>query len=275
MNGKDPKVFSTWCDWVTIATYKLESYTDLAAYLRRQEPTGWKGGTWLQYKGYRNKDINTFYGSGDQSNKKTHYICVVSGSWAGQWLPDFLAQPFAEQFYCTRLDVEKTRVAPSWWEPRKVKDRLGKLNITTSMVESDTGSTVYIGSRRSGRFIRMYEKDYGRKYVRLEIELKRHYARMAWEALLQGANIADIYATHLDKCKLPDGLTVDFMPSEYDPVNLTYDSLNTDMQKKWEWLLSLSDTFLKMANDHEYGERTRALFLYLSTPTEVEGDDID
>lgn len=264
-----PLGFGVACDWLTLATYKFKAYTDFAAYLRSEYPKGWKKARWLQYDGFGNK-FGVFYGHAIQSNEREHFVVKITGGAAAEFLPEILEQDFAEQFYATRIDFQRTIPKPEWWEPREVKDFLDGENVVCSMIESETGSTVYIGARASGRFTRMYEKHYERLYVRLEIELKSQHARIAWGHLLQKKNPRDIYAAHLEKLPLDERAMRDYAPDDVNDLDLRKHRRIIDSKRQLDWLKTLIPKFQQMANSHEIGGEVRDVFYSLSID---KGDD--
>lgn len=267
------KGFGVWCDWITIATYKFKAYTDMAAYLRKQLSTEkWKAARWLQYDGF-NYDHFAFYGHATQSHGKEHYIVKISGNMAGQMLTDIARQPFSEGFYCTRMDLQRTRQPPDWWKPRELYDWLVSEGRTCSIIQSNT-STVYIGSRQSGRFTRLYEKEYESKYLRLEIELKGQHSRIGWDYVRAGNSVDDLYGSHLAKLPLFKTAVQDFTPDEFNDLDLTLHEQIVESEKQFEWLMTLANKFQQMTKDHTIGDRVKALFYALSMENS-ENDNTD
>lgn len=265
--------FAAQVDWLTIASYKFKSYTQVAAWVRSKYGTTWKRSKWLQYEGFTNGSI--FYGKAQQTNKEEHYIVKVSGLMASDFLTHFRQLHFADTFYCTRIDIQRTIPRPVWWIPREVKDAIHNEGVVCSMVESDTGSTVYIGSRSSGRFVRLYEKDMSKaKFVRLEIELKGGHSRNAYDYILDGATVASVYGSHLYKLDIPGQWVADYLPGEYDDLDLTLAQNKSDMEKRMKWLRTLIPTFQKMLNDHSIGYETKSVFeSLLSSMEDTEHDN--
>lgn len=252
---------AVFADWLTICTYNFKAYTDAAAFIRHANPSAkWTGKRWLQYAGFHD-DANAFYGHAIQSNDKEHYVVKISGFAANAFLEIIRNEKFASNFYCTRLDVQRTRKPPKWWKPRELKDWLTDEGSKCSLIESDTGNTIYIGSRESGRFCRIYEKVYETKYLRLEIELKSDHSRAAYYGILGGASIDSIYNHHLDLLPLfksaqndylsPHGVAIDLMKIEHD----------SSAEKQLNWLKTLVPKFSMMANDHSIGEQVLDIFL--------------
>lgn len=258
------KGFSVQCDWLTLATFDFAKYCLAVADIRRIAiGEDWKEGRWLQYTGFTNgKDI--FYGMAVQSGGREHFILKISGSTAGSLLDEILSKEWSSYFYATRIDVQRTRTPPKWWIPRDVYDDLKKRKGTCSMIESETGSTVYIGNRSSGRFCRLYEKQIGEGMLRCEIELKGQHSRMAWGFLLKGKSVADIYAAHLEKLPLQPNEKESFMPNHENDLDLRLEELKISNERALKWLRTLLPKMQQMAASHDIGEQVRGIFYSLS-----------
>jgi len=255
--------FRTAIDWLTLATYRFEAYTDAAAQLRTRYFGKWKAASWLQYNGFKHPELPIMYGRAIQSNEKDHFVVKVSGSFADEFTSWFLSLDCAESYYCTRIDIQRTRSVPEWWDVRLLHDELKDTN-TVSIIQSDTGSTLYLGSRTSDRFTRFYEKDLDGKLLRLEVELKGRYARQAWSLFLAGEHREDCYHYHVSKLKVPEIIKTDYLSWAENEVEWAMAEKQSTMRTRLKWLHSLSATFLKMANDHDIGHEVRDLFYSLS-----------
>jgi hypothetical protein len=266
-------VFAVQCDWLTLATFKFSPYSFLAALLTEKYPQGWKHGRWLQYEGKAN-NLGIFYGHATQSGGREHYILKISGNMADVLLLDLLAETWIDAFYATRIDIQKTRSIPKWWKPRDLYDWLKIHSYTTSIVQSTTGTTLYIGNRQSGRFTRIYEKDLGEKFLRFEIELKRHHAHNAFDYLKEGSSLISLYYSHLLKIPFPEEFLADYLPSDAPELDLRLKSREIDQQKQIDWLKTLVPKFRQMANDHDIGPRVRDIFTSLAIE-EIDDDDIN
>jgi len=268
-----PVSFAPAIDWLTLCTYRFEPYTDMVALLRRHNPK-WSAGRWLQYQGFHTRD-GMFYGHTQQTNDKEHYIVRISGSQAQEIADLILANPdLAKSFYSTRLDVQRTRYIPDWWDVRRLHDRLKNLGLFVSMIQSETGSTLYVGSRKSPRFTRFYVKEFVPPMLRLEIELKGAYARLAWNLLLDRQLVADLYAANLRRLGLPSNIIHDYMPVETSDLDWIAAGKTADAQKQFKWLMSLSAKLQAMANDHDIGPMTRDFFWSLAQSVDTDSGDV-
>lgn len=248
--------FAPEVDWLTLATYRFTAYTDTVAQIMRHYSQKRRPGRWLQYDGWKIDGL--FWGHALQSNGREHYIVRVSGAYCTEFLSWFLPSSLADSFYSTRVDLQVTNARPDWWNVRQEYDRLTEEGRAASMIESETGSTLYIGSRTSDRFCRIYEKELGGcKMLRLEIECKGDLSKNVWGELLQGASVADMYLSNLVRLKLGDRIQDYYAPKGADVVVYSTVERQLDMEKKLAWLVSLVPSIDKLVNDHTVGERAR------------------
>lgn len=165
-------------DYLRLATWDLKTYTNMAVIINEHNVT--KPAHWLQYHGRRSDDGGIFHGQGMQGYRN-HYITHASGEESDKWARYFLDKHL--DAYCTRLDIQITIKEPEGHDGRKLYELVHRK--TKSIVQSPGVTTVYIGSRGSQLFIRVYEKVVDERYLRCEFELKQDYARNAWEGLEQ------------------------------------------------------------------------------------------
>jgi len=101
---------------------------------------------------------------------------------------------------CTRLDIAFDHVP---FSPRQCYDAWQREDVRCAAnrdsykwIESETGNTLYIGSRLSGRFVRIYDR---RGFTRLEFELKGRWAAGIGDvvAAVQFAAWRDVGLGHL------------------------------------------------------------------------------
>lgn len=133
---------------------------------------------------------NGFVGRGRQVHSEEqgtlpHYMGIVSGSLADELLPSFWR--IIPNARCRRIDLQMT-----------VKDKLDfndlylelrKSSVNCKLVRSN-GSTLYVGSRSSRRFIRIYEKDTSANLVRFEVEYK---SELAEEMYIRETPLAQLF----------------------------------------------------------------------------------
>jgi hypothetical protein len=261
--------FAPALDWLTLATYNFPAYAGLVSIIRDWRKHDWRPGRWLQYDGFQNGD-GLYYGHAMQSNEKEHYVVKLSGSNAQQFFDHTFYLPpdkrnFLHNFYATRVDIQVTAPIPDWWNVRELHDWYLEQRKTVSIIQSETGNTLYLGSRSSGRFVRFYEKALETLYLRLEFELKGDYARNAWLALITNNNtVSEIYASHLDALRLEPDHRSYFMPDTDHDHDFSKHLREVDANARLKWLLSLTNTFAAMVRDHDIGDRARDIFLSLA-----------
>ena len=137
------------------------------------------------------KRMYGYVGLGKQFNKtaktvSNHYMVRVSGPEANSWLLFVKSQPHKHLgIACSRLDVQLTtpsvvgdintqyqELAEAQRAAEAAKGPKGRKLVSIS--DGQDGHTLYIGSRNSERFARVYQKAdaSGLRYTRLEIETK-------------------------------------------------------------------------------------------------------
>jgi len=241
-------------DYVRLATFDTIQFYNLTAAIERKF-TGWHPQKHLQYKGRQSKE-GVFHGLGDQ-NGRAHGIIQVSGLQAQiflVWLFGLGKERFSS-FYCTRIDIQVTKQRPhKEWRIGAYKRSQGGM----SLIQSDTGITLYIGSRSSDSFWRLYDKT--KDLLRVEVELKGKLAKRSWVALVQGEAITGIWNRHLLKSKVPSAYTSTYQ-QPVDPATLPLEEevIHEDLEGKLNWLKQLDGMIWKLLNDHDLHERTATI----------------
>lgn len=175
--------FLTLTSWSETETLQLLFWRLTPSYLRED-------GKVMQYRGKRGP--HTFFGSANQ-NGKAHWMLRVSGELADE----ALANSYGIAARCTRLDLQVTVPAPDGFFMPNVYDALNDEDAmwtgrrkNVSMIQSGDGlDTLYVGSRTSETFIRIYIKpnaDGEPAYVRFEVEFKGDTADSFWQAIRDG-----------------------------------------------------------------------------------------
>lgn len=246
------KIMNCQIDYLRLASWGHEPYTEVMANLMQNWPDDWERGKWLQYSGWRKESF--FIGMGVQ-DKKRHAVMQVSGHQAHKMHPVF--KDFAN-WYCTRIDVQRTVKKPEWVDLPKLHKLLGKKG--TSLISSEENDTLYIGARSSEKFTRLYEKLFDEMYLRLEFELKGKRGLLAWEAINEGEDCDRIFDYYIVKCKLPERYLSLFRNME---CNATEKAMTKEREhsakKKLTWLTSLDCSIREAMGDHEIGERAKML----------------
>lgn len=180
-------------DWLNLTSFSESDFEHFDVYFnevaalfepeqRNQSIRGYKGRILLPLDGG-----SVFLGAAVQ-NGKPHFLLSIAGYLAdAALLYDFGSAK------CSRIDLQLTFPKPENYSARLLKDELkesvaeaGNQEVRkVSLVENDGDDTIYIGSRKSERFTRLYVKELDDgKYLRYEIELKGRIARSAYNKVL-------------------------------------------------------------------------------------------
>jgi len=156
------------CDYVTFTSWRKDGFShfeDTCWLPSESEPE-----SRMNYKGKRYATM--FLGDGVQ-NGHWHRCLMVSGSAADEVLP--LVLDVEEHWTNTRLDLQ---VTCDW--PNNDLFGLASELVRVHGVEkvnfrsSASGQTVYLGSRSSDKFARIYNKSH--RLVRFEVQYKKNYS---------------------------------------------------------------------------------------------------
>lgn len=184
------------CDWLTLTTFCSDTLRLMKRVLVRVMGEGaesWEGKR-MQYVGQQGD--GWFLGQGDQGGN-AHHMLQVSGASADKFLKEWATPEGAfARVNCSRIDLQITTepedalCIPILGEALRASEgsdwsrRGGKPSV--SYISNDGGlDTLYVGSRKSERFYRIYMKDVGaERYCRFEVEFKGDAARAAYERVL-------------------------------------------------------------------------------------------
>jgi hypothetical protein len=240
-------------DYLTVTTFTNKEYERAFNAIDDNCDRDWERSGVMQYKG--NASGGLFHGQGEQQGR-THYMVRASGEQADKYGYAML-QSGAR---VTRLDIQITLEMPNWWDVRAVTDSLrggvwpNRIRKITS-IDGNGEDTVYIGSRTSDKFIRVYVK--GSEWLRFEIELKGDAARVAAKHIKTGGrpSMAGILLSELSK--LPMCQMVDYfmkgVGKSQGSVEIKVRQVQPEKIKKMRWLASLLPAIEQLMNDHDYG----------------------
>jgi hypothetical protein len=242
-------------DWLRLSCWDWQLYPELLAALMPKVAGRWELGQWLQYKGQ--KSGGYFVGQAEQNGKR-HVVANASG-------PNALSlyhasTPFADKhgIYCTRLDIQRTIPRPQYGSLRGVRDAMTKTN--TTLIESRDNDTLYVGSRESAIFTRLYEKNLDARYLRLEFELKADRSKAAYRALLAGEPLDAIYFHYLEKSHFPDEVKQWFSGAgDYASEAVLRAETERQDQNTLNWLYGLNNAVRQAAANHSIGANVRSL----------------
>lgn len=256
---------SSKIDWLTLTTWNMGAFFNFVAWYRRREPGGWKHGKVMQYSGMTNGSL--FYGTAEQRNgigeTGGHGMVRVSGQAADdfffmdwRW---YQGDTSPTVWKCTRLDLESTRRPPKRHDLERAYKRI---QMPKNLILGEK-CTLYIGNRaESPIFTRLYEK---LEYLRLEFELKHGRAKWAYQNLMAGTRIDTIYAAVLKKSRVPKLYADHYKPGATEVIDYSAEERKHDAKKRLAWLASIEATIAEMANDHDIGEKTRAIIERLAS----------
>jgi len=175
-------------DWITFTSWKSEDFLNWRDWQKNQ-PGEVKDGKIQMYSGLWVG--SAFIGQGLQNNKN-HYIARVSGEFSNEVYKDL----WSSGVKATRIDVQITRKIPENYSARKFVDSLrsgnwGNCERDLQLIENSDGlDTVYLGSRKSERFARMYVKrSLEGDFLRFEIEYKGDWANAISSAYCKDQNV--------------------------------------------------------------------------------------
>lgn len=238
-------------DYIRLASFNF-LYSKVIAKFMRDWPGKMKRGRWLQYKGWKTESL--FVGAGEQDGER-HLIISCSGAAAND-LAAFVAD--WKELYCTRLDVQRTIKRPKHAKLRRIRKATETKN--TTLIQSIENDTLYVGSRTSDCFTRLYEKPVDETFLRLEFELKGKRAKAAWLAMQHGKTASTIFVYYLNKSKLPNTVkawyteTSDKNEEDFEQLAVLHSA-----RKKLGWLRSLDACMEKAMSDHDIGEDVKEL----------------
>ncbi len=149
----------------------------------------------MGYQGLQCTETKIRYGTREERTGGQHEILTGSGQTSDE-VVDFM--PVQNSLRCTRFDLQATVYLPSpdvdiagtlyhslMREKYKGVSKSGRRAL--SLIQSDTGQTLYVGKRKSGRkFFRLYDKSVELQAPlgtvwRQEIQYGREFAQNAWE----------------------------------------------------------------------------------------------
>lgn len=235
-------------DYLRLATYDVIQFYNVTAAIERRF-SQWRPKKWLQYKG-RISDNGVFHGIGDQ-NGRAHCIIEISGYASQTFYTWWKALPaeLTGTFYCTRIDLQCTKNRPDDEYRLKAYKRLRGAK---SLIQSDSGITLYIGARTSDTYWRLYDKT--EELLRVEVEIKGSLAKRAYASLRADEQITNVWNRFLLRSNVPTAY-VEIYRADADIADLPDAEEEPDMQVKLDWLETLDGLIYKLAKDHDTHEQ--------------------
>lgn len=251
-------------DWITLTTFDRDIWSEwhttvLSGEVQESEKT-----KRMQYGGVLVNGV--FVGQAIQ-RKRRHYMLQASGQAADGIFP-FLAWN-RETVNCTRIDLQITIDLPTGYSGRKLYDGLkewdgdGKPRQLELRESGDGLDTVYIGSRQSDRFTRIYVKPLasGAHAIRFETEFKGQHANSVVQGIIADPdNLAGFLAGEITSLpELKFGLSKRFLGALGHNLALRSKPKRRDeLTGGLRWLKTQVDpAMLRLMRDHEVGYTVR------------------
>ena len=254
-------------DWLTLTAFDANETIRLANISGKYgtgEPQVQKI---LGYSGRQWRGI--FFGVGVQNDMR-HVMLRASGEVADTVMEELVGYGSGR---CTRIDLQITVYLPLSYSARLLADRLRmtKWKHYKRMVELIEGNpagfdTVYIGSRKSERFIRIYVKKAGvSKYLRFEVEYKGDFAQGVYDTICARGKEA-VCATlaqevnELPEVTFPGMETIRERIAVYEATRIPRVERVPDDNPSLMWLLRQVDPAIRrLIHDHDTGVDVRKL----------------
>jgi hypothetical protein len=262
-------------DYLTISTFDEKNFNLIVSESSSKE-TQPDDARRMQYHGQYQSMSNggLFWGTADQKERK-HYLIQCSGGYSNR-LTNYMMTTGVEDFNVTRLDIQLTLIKPEWFKSRGLVDslRLGNWphrTRTVTAIDGGGNDTVYIGSRHSDRFIRIYVKD--TDYLRFEVEYKAERANAVYEMLkTYGKERAMLGILHREMISLPTHPIIDGFRSHIhnDGESLKPEVIRTD-SNTYKWFIhSVVPALQRLLNDHDQSARVRTILLDIISSTDMQ-----
>lgn len=249
------------CDWLTITTFVHAESTRLFNAIAGACNERGKDSRVMQYEG--RKWDGGFWGKGIQDGR-SHYMMRASGDTANAVINRLSDCPGR----CTRMDIQYTMRLPAGYSARALSDKLREAQWeghkrAITLIEGVGGlDTVYVGSRVSGRYTRIYVKegDDGR-YLRFEVEFKGDYAQHAYDrsCVLGPLAMGDIIKAELEAMPNIDEVAIQEFRREmraYLVNPIGKGARIPDPNKTLAWLIrQVSPAVYRLLRDHDQGDR--------------------
>jgi hypothetical protein len=240
-------------DFLRLATWDTAELAFLTSHLLELMQGTFSHAKWLQYRGWKNDVV--FIGHGEQKNR-LHGVVNMSGYSSDDHYHALIEW---DTFYCSRIDVQVTVRQPNEVILPEVYERIREFT-KTSLIQSELNDTLYVGSRSSDIFTRLYEKVLDTKYLRLEFEIKGKRARSAWRALQAGSSPSEIFNYYASKSHLPvDILRLFELADDGITSHAMREEIKADDEKTLAWLQSIDGAFMKALSNHNIGDQVQMI----------------
>lgn len=241
-------------DWITLTTFDKMTFVKWEVkHLQIDQP-----GIDYKIRGYQGLSKGAYFLGVGEQNKKSHAMLRVSGSDSHKAFYEFYNNVSVK---CTRIDLQITIELPENYSARILTDDLREVikNKNIAIVENtDKLDTIYIGSRKSDRFCRIYVKEIDKNlYLRFEVEFKGCWAGTVSKALFENMPVSPILNSYLDtmNCNDSQGIIklIKSKLADFDS-GLANPKIMRDNNKTYNWLIeTVTPSIIRILNDHDYG----------------------
>lgn len=200
-------------DYLTLTTFHNPAAQAIADWIAAQAKREEIKQKRMQYEGttFICEEGTCFVGVAEQSDGRWHALIQCSGMWADSVFAFAQRYIVRKMVRCTRIDVQVTiphfqrhnqnHMEALAYMLRSQVDRPVSYHESFSGPASSKLSTVYVGSRKSDRFVRIYEKmGLGEDvFLRFEVEYKSPRAQVVAENLGADADRPGILLYEIDR----------------------------------------------------------------------------
>lgn len=242
-------------DWITLTTFDRTTFVKWEVKHLAIETPG------IDYKirGYQGISKGSFFLGVGEQKKHNHAMLRVSGSDSHKAFYEFYNDLSVK---CTRIDLQITIDLPDNYSARKLTDDLREVvkNKNIAIVENTNNlDTIYIGSRTSDRFCRIYVKEIDKSfYLRYEVELKGSWAETVSKAIFENMPISPILNSYIETINCDDSQGIlNLIKSKLTDFDsgLSNPKIKRDNNKTYNWLIDqVTPSIIRILNDHDYGE---------------------
>lgn len=261
-------------DWMTLTTFDeavAEYWEKKRRFIERDAETARsKRVHSMQYSGEKTTtESGTISTLAGEQGGRVHYMIRMGGELCDRLVTVASTMLAEGTVNCTRIDLQVTTSEPSKWSQFSLFSDLQERGTLCSMMQSEDRQvgrmeTVYIGSRSSQRYTRVYVKKTrgGGRLLRFEVEFKSKLAREVLVQLGGGRGRRRAILAHELKRKKHRGLEGVFRRClGDDEMRVKVESV-TDRDRTRDWLMrSVLPSLRRFVNSHEGDEGVREEFL--------------
>ena len=224
----------------------------------------------MWYRGTRCNwdDGSIFYGVGENQGKK-HWLTQTSGA-AADRVGFALANEKKPGANVSRLDAQITIPLPDWYKApaftQTLRNGLWKgRSRKVTLIDGNGDDTVYIGSRSSDRYIRVYVKE--KDWLRFEVEFKGKLAFAAWLRYEKSPLLAPAGILVSEIIKLPEHPIKKAFLEQLRNANAIDVQAKKPVKtpsKTFRWLITqVAPALERLLNDHDVGPAAADVLLSL------------